>query len=66
MSENGSNVILLTDESYNIESEKILLNKVPKVNRLLLPTIFAVSIQLFTRETALNQGRTPGVLNKIS
>ncbi|MDZ7672452.1 MAG: SIS domain-containing protein [Halanaerobiales bacterium] len=66
MAKNGSNVILLTDESYNIESEKILLNKVPKVNRLLLPTIFAVSIQLFTRETALNQGRTPGVLNKIS
>jgi glucosamine--fructose-6-phosphate aminotransferase (isomerizing) len=66
MAKNGSNIILLTDENYNNKSDNILLNKVPKVNRLLLPTIFAVVIQLFTRKTALNRGRIPGVLNKIS
>ena len=66
IAKNDSNVLLLTDGSYNNKSDKILLNKVPKVNRLLLPIIFAVTIQHFTRETALNRGRTPGVLNKIS
>ncbi|KXS48419.1 MULTISPECIES: SIS domain-containing protein [Halanaerobium] len=66
MAKNGSKIILLTDESYNNKSDNILLNKVPIVNRLLLPTIYAVIIQLFTRETALNRGRIPGVLNKIS
>lgn len=66
MAQNGSKIILLTDESYNNESDNILLNKIPIVNRLLLPTIYAVVIQLFTRETALNRGRIPGVLNKIS
>jgi glucosamine 6-phosphate synthetase-like amidotransferase/phosphosugar isomerase protein len=66
MSKHGSNILLITDENYNIKRDNILLDKVPKVNRLLIPTVFAVTIQLFTRETALNQGRTPGVLNKIS
>ncbi|CCU78917.1 glucosamine--fructose-6-phosphate aminotransferase [Halanaerobium saccharolyticum subsp. saccharolyticum DSM 6643] len=66
MAQNGSNIILLTDKNYNNESDNILLNKIPIVNRLLLPTIYAVVIQLFTRETALNRGRIPGMLNKIS
>lgn len=66
MAQNGSNIVFLTDKSYNNESKNILLSNIPTVNRLLLPTIYAVMIQLFTRETALNRERIPGVLNKIS
>jgi glucosamine--fructose-6-phosphate aminotransferase (isomerizing) len=64
--EHGSNVVLLTDKNYENKSSNILVNKLPEVNRLLIPTLFAITIQLFTRETALDRGRTPGVLNKIT
>lgn len=62
---NKSKVVLLSDKSYIPRNDNILFHKIPKLNRLLAPSIFAVSLQLFAREAAISQGRNPGMVSKI-
>lgn len=66
MADNESNIILITDKYYDNENENILVHVLPQIDRLLQVTEFSIPMQFLTRKTAIAQGRTPGVLNKIT